>query len=69
MKKLKPLLEFNEEKMSEYSNYSKSKPNGISCPLCGEELLDSNPGVTLMSNPPQKDVKCSNCSYIGYRIA
>jgi len=70
MKKLKPLQEFNDEQATNYQNhYSESKPNGLACPLCGEELLDSRPGITLMSYPPQKDVKCSNCSYIGYRIA
>ena len=46
-------------------------PNGIACPKCGEELLDTQPNVTLTSMPPQKNVGCSSkkCDYTGYRIA
>jgi hypothetical protein len=46
-------------------------PNGIACPKCGEELLDTQPNVTLASMPPKKNVGCSSekCDYIGYRIA
>jgi len=46
-------------------------PNGIACPKCGAELLDTQPNVTLTSMPPQKNVGCSseNCDYTGYRIA
>ena len=33
-------------------------PNGIACPKCGEELLDTQPNVTLTSMPPQKNVGC-----------
>lgn len=41
--------------------------NGIACPVCGEELYDSNPMITLDSFPEQKNVHCSSCEYIGYR--
>lgn len=43
--------------------------NGIACPKCGEELLDTQPNVTLTSMPPKKNVGCSNdkCDYTGYR--
>ena len=46
-------------------------PNGIACPKCGEELLDTQPNVTLASMPPKKNVGCSSekCDYTGYRIA
>ena len=44
-------------------------PNGISCPDCGKELWDSEPGVTLTSYPAQKNIHCPACGYIGYRIA
>lgn len=43
--------------------------NGIACPACGAELYDSNPMITLTSMPLQKNVHCSKCDYIGYRIA
>lgn len=42
--------------------------NGIDCPKCGEELLDSSPMTTLTSCPPQKNVNCSKCDYVGYRV-
>ena len=45
--------------------------NGIACPKCGEELLDTKPNETLTSIPPKKNVGCSSeeCDYMGYRIA
>jgi predicted nucleic-acid-binding Zn-ribbon protein len=50
-----------------YSNEPKS--NGIACPKCGNELMDSNPNSTLTSYPAQKNVHCPKCGYTGYRIA
>lgn len=49
----------------------KPTPNGIACPKCGEELLDTKPNETLTSMPPQKNVGCSSkkCDYTGYRVA
>ena len=46
------------------------RPNGIACPECGRELMDTN-AVVLDSYPPQKNVHCSssNCDFCGYRIA
>lgn len=45
------------------------RPNGIACPECGHELLDSQPLITFTSNPPQKNIHCPECDYIGFRIA
>lgn len=45
-----------------------AKHNGISCPTCSSELYDSNPNITLTSNPPKKDIHCQ-CGYKGYRVA
>ena len=39
------------------------------CPECGEELMDSNPNMTLTSYPAKKSIHCSKCTYQGYRIA
>jgi C4-type Zn-finger protein len=49
-----------------YSN--EPRPNGIACPKCGNELMDTNPMMTLTSYPAQKNVHCSKCEYKGYRI-
>ena len=43
--------------------------NGIACPECGKGMMDSEPNMTLTSNPPQKAVKCEWCDFHGYRIA
>ena len=70
-KKLKSLDEHNSNSWSNYSSMFENspKPNGIACPKCGEELMDSQPMVTLTFNPPKKDIHCPSCGYVGYRIA
>lgn len=70
-KKLKSLEQHNSESMNfQYSMYSNlPRPNGIACPECGEELLDSNPNMTLTSYPAKKSIHCPKCKYNGYRIA
>jgi hypothetical protein len=49
--------------------YERPLLNGIACPKCGHELLDSNPGVLLLSKPPQLNIHCSSCPYKGTRTA
>lgn len=70
-KDLVSLEEYNDRArkgtMMSYGN--EPVPNGIACPKCGEELMDSNPMMTLTSFPAQKNVNCSKCDYVGYRIA
>lgn len=46
-----------------------AKKNGIACPKCGHEMVDTNPGMLLTSNPPQKDVHCPMCSHHDYALA
>lgn len=69
---MKSLEEFNEEQRKRHEEADESNkphPNGIACPKCGKELWDSNPSMTLTSNPPQKNVHCPACGYHGYRVA
>lgn len=70
-KKLTPLKEFNLKARQSHWDFLHGNPvlNGIACPMCGGELYDSMPSITLASNPPQKNVHCSNCKFCGYRIA
>ena len=70
-KKLKDLNEHNAQANSMLWAMNDNSPrlNGFACPECGEELFDSNPMVTLTSIPAQKNVHCSKCDYVGYRIA
>lgn len=69
-KKLKSLDEHNSIAWSNQTLMldDSPKPNGISCPKCGEELMDSNPMITLTSHPAQKTTHCPSCEYVGYRI-
>ena len=69
-KKLKTLDEHNAESWSSNNFVYGGSPvkNGIACPKCGEELWDSNPMMTLTSNPPLKNIHC-DCGYTGYRVA
>ncbi len=68
---MKTLSQFNREKRNEYraANDTSPRPNDIECPACGAELMDSNPTITLASNPPKKTVHCPKCSFQGYRSA
>ena len=68
-KKLKSLEESNAEsrRLAFKISDNSPRPNGIACPNCGEELMDTNPMSTLTSNPPQKNVHCPKCEYSGYR--
>lgn len=67
---MKSLEEFNKERQEYFElNSNKPRPNGIKCPECGKELMDSSPMIVLCSIPPKKDVYCKNCKYTGYRNA
>jgi DNA-directed RNA polymerase subunit RPC12/RpoP len=44
------------------------QPNGIKCPKCGEELMDTYPNMILTSDPAQKNVHCPKCDHKGYRF-
>jgi len=69
MKKFKSLKEFNEEKEQEYFAAIKyPKLNALECPLCKNELQDLDNRI-LCSFPAKRNVGCSKCSYVGYRIA
>lgn len=50
-----------------YQDNSKPQKNNIECPKCKSELYDTNPNITLTSNPPKKEIHCDNCDYKGYR--
>ena len=70
-KKLKTLNEHDSERLGLYYGLYENtpKPNGIGCPQCGEELVDSMPNITLTSLPPKKDIHCPYCDFRGYRLA
>ena len=61
------LNQHNQQKLTKFQLNTQSRLNGISCPECQHELMDSNPSVCLASWPPQYRVHCPNCGYIGCR--
>lgn len=66
---MKTLEEHNREKRERYREREKyPRLNGLECPVCKHELMDSRKEI-LASMPPQKDVHCSHCEYKGYRVA
>jgi DNA-directed RNA polymerase subunit RPC12/RpoP len=56
---MKTLEEYEEEKRKLRFEHG----TGIQCPACGDELVESDPGVILTSNPPRKTVHCQTCKY------
>lgn len=70
-KVLKSLDEHNAERHDYYrvADIKNPVPNGIACPTCGKEMVDTNPYVILTSDPPQMNVRCPACGYTGYRVA
>lgn len=66
--KLKTIEEYNKEKQKFY-DFMNNNRTGIACPQCGDEMLETNPGVILTSNPPQKNVHCPTCKYKSYILA
>jgi len=45
----------------------KNIPNGIACPKCGHELMDTDRSVQTCSIPPKYSVACPVCDYHGWR--
>jgi transposase len=68
---LTPLEEYNRRQTRKYYDRTRKRydPNGLACPDCGNELVDIDKNVQLMSSPPKIKVKCLNCDFVGFRIA
>jgi hypothetical protein len=56
---MKTIEEYEEEKRLLRERHG----TGIQCPACGDELVLSEPGIVLLSNPPRKKVHCNTCKY------
>ena len=63
--KLKPFAAHNLERGEIYRTANQSevgKPTGVECPTCGKELAFTD-DILRMSNPPKRQVKCSEDHY------
>ena len=56
---MKTLEEYEKEKAYLREHHG----TGIQCPACGDELVESNPGVILTTNPARKAVHCPTCKH------
>ena len=70
---MKTLEEHNAERRAHHDAMqramTKQQKNGIACPKCGSELYDCTPQEMQLSSPPQKAVRCTSCTFSGYRLA
>lgn len=67
-KKLVTLQRHNEVRNRLHRDKKAPVYNGIACPECGKEMMDSEPGVHLMSKPAKKNIHCPECGYKDYAI-
>jgi hypothetical protein len=64
-----PLQEHNAQRQQPvYYPVAKPIPNGIACPECGAELVDSTPDQALLTHPIQYRIHCPSCGYSGTRF-
>jgi len=64
---MKTLDEHNKIKLAIGTVSFEPVKNGIACPECNTELMDSQPCVVLLSSPVQYKIHCPFCDYKGYR--
>ena len=70
-KELISLDDFNKQQSPNTQKYgmsAKNKPNGIKCPDCGEELMDTAYGYIPLSYPSQIKIICEKCKFVGSRF-
>jgi DNA-directed RNA polymerase subunit M/transcription elongation factor TFIIS len=67
---LKSLEEYNAERRAEIERRSDSrtKPSGVACPKCGEEMI-VDMSMLYTSSPPQRMVVCMACKHQSYIVA
>lgn len=62
--------QYNKEFLEKFE-IQKRENAGICCPHCEpqKEMLETNPGTLLLSNPPKKQIYCPECRYNTYIYA
>jgi len=74
-KREKPINVMPEPKFEDnwkQEHYENNVKQGVASLQKGQEIRimdDSSPMIVLTSIPAQKNVHCSKCDYVGYRIA
>jgi hypothetical protein len=65
---MKTLDEHNDEARRRRAEVGDHPRAGVACPKCGEELMVSNPGMFLASDPPLQTVHCPGCGLTGTKV-
>lgn len=63
---MKTLEQHNREN-NPFNKRDEPEKAGVMCDKCGKEMIYTNPGITLASIPPKKNVHCE-CGHHGYKI-
>jgi predicted RNA-binding Zn-ribbon protein involved in translation (DUF1610 family) len=63
-----PLVSLEDHNRRHQAFPTSTRRNGIACPQCGEELVDSKPGTALLTNPLQYLIHCPTCTFKGTRL-
>lgn len=65
------LEQFNRRKEEIFQEVFKVRnaPNGIACPDCGSELMDTYGGFVALSVPPKRAVHCPICNFNSFRLS
>lgn len=69
LRKLVSLKDHNRSRQESWAqHHGYPRRNGIACPNCGEEMMDTD-AYHLLTCPPQRHVNCPACDYKGLRLA
>jgi len=63
--KLRTLEQHNARVAEAYRLSGLPRKNGIACPSCGKELMDTSPAIVLPSAPPTRHIHCATCGFKG----
>ena len=66
---MKTVDEHNAERQARHKSQDSEDLLGVSCPVCGNELVNPSPGFIYTTNPPQIKTKCNDCGYGSFVLA
>lgn len=67
---LQSLEDFNHAQYARWERQQAVSPNGIACPECGKECVESASHLSLVENsngPAKWKMRCSACAWTGTR--
>lgn len=67
---LKALHDFNADAWRRHRECQERMvdvPNGIACPKCGMQMMDTDRRLVLTTSPPQYNIHCPACKHQDFR--